>query len=254
MNSGAVVYTPSSFTERNYRDVLNVLERYSRMAYLPVTEPVHEQFSIHSKIGGLPYLRHEEDWPVCANCGKYMQLLLQLNMADFPEKKNSGLVQLFYCTSREPHCETEMRTCKPFSGGAVSRKIFIEGPPVKVTPRLDDIFDEYRIVSWKKKKDYPHFEEYKRLGIDLLIDDEVYELMEQREEGLPIAEDKLFGWPYWIESENYPYDRKTGSQMRLLFQLDAKDNFPGLFGESGIGYLTVSPDNLNEMAFGWTCS
>lgn len=71
---------------------------------------------------------------------------------------------------------------------------------------------------------------------------------------MPIAKDKLYGWPYWIQSVEYPFDRKTESQMQLLFQFDSEDNLPYMFGDAGIGHLTQSPDNDKELGFGWACS
>lgn len=241
-------------TERSYKNVLSVLEKYSRLAYIPETEVGPYCFSEVSKIGGYPYLRDKDDWPVCPNCGKNMQLFLQLNLSDLPEKKSFGLVQLFYCTTEEPLCESELGACTPFSRAVVCRKIEIDGLSATTAPAIDDLFEEQVITGWRKVKDYPHFEEYKRLGIDLDINDDVYELMELREEGLPVCKDKLFGWPYWIQAQSYPHDRTTGAQMNLLFQFDSKDNLPYIFGDTGLGHLTVSPDNDREMAFGWACT
>jgi uncharacterized protein YwqG len=81
----------------------------------------------------------------------------------------------------------------------------------------------------------------------------VQELLEEREKGITIAQDKLFGWPCWVQSEEYPYDRKTQARMELLFQLGWEDNLPYMFGDAGIGHLTKSPDDENELAFGWAC-
>lgn len=241
-------------TQRSYKNVLSVLEKYSRFAYIPEAEVRPYRFSGASKIGGFPYLRDKDDWPVCPNCGKNMQLFLQLNLSELPEKPSSGLVQLFYCTTEEPQCELELEACSPFSKAVVCRKIAFDGPSETIVPKIDDLFEEHVITGWKQVKDYPHFEEYERLGIDLDISDDVYELMELREEGLPVGKDKLFGWPYWIQSLGYPADSITGTQMELLFQFDSKDNLPYMFGDAGIGHLTVSPDNEGELAFGWACS
>jgi hypothetical protein len=41
--------------------------------------------------------------------------------------------------------------------------------------------------------------------------------------------------------------------MTLLFQLDSGDNLPHNFGDMGIGHLTQSRSNEEELGFGWAC-
>jgi len=79
-------------------------------------------------------------------------------------------------------------------------------------------------------------------------------VLETSETGIPIVGDKLYGWPHWIQSVEYPFDRKTGSRMELLFQIDSNVNLAHMFGDVGIGHLTQSKDNPDELAFGWACS
>jgi uncharacterized protein YwqG len=89
--------------------------------------------------------------------------------------------------------------------------------------------------------------------LGVFIDIDAYELLEEVEKGIPLSGDKLFGWPYWVQSIEYPFDRTTGSQMELLFQLDSEVNLPYMFGDMGVGHLTYSKDNPSELAFGWAC-
>ena len=240
--------------EKNYDEVISVLEKHKRIAYVPITKPNEKKFSTDSKYGGYPYLRNENDWPICENCKLNMQLFLQLNLNNIPLKKEKGLIQLFYCTNSEQNCESEMESFFPYSKAVECRKIKIENEPIEVEPNLPDVFDEKLIISWEERIDYPHFEEYELLKIEVDIDDEVYELMEERNMGQTISEDKLFGFPYWVQSEEYPYDRKTETRMELLFQIGESENIPHMFGDAGIGHLTQSPDNEQELAFGWACS
>ncbi len=237
-----------------FNKAIEVLSKFKRKAFLPKVEESPNCFSAKSKIGGFPYLRDENDWPKCSNCEKNLQLFLQLNLKDLPEKSGEGLVQLFYCTTSEPLCESDLEAFFPFSKAVNCRKIEAEKDSYKTEPVIDEIFGEKIIVGWTPIDDYPHFEEYEQLGIDLDLKDEVYELMEELQTGLPIEGDKLFGWPYWVQSVEYPYDRKTGNQMELLFQFDSEDNLPYMFGDGGVGHLTQSPDNKNELGFGWACS
>lgn len=240
--------------EKRFQKAMDILEKHKRKAYFPVIKEQSPTFSIKSKMGGYPYLRHEKDWPVCPNCKKNRQLFLQLNLEDLPKgKKEKGIVQLFYCTNNEPLCDDDLEAFLPFSKAVVCRKIQPKGQSIQIQPKIDEVYKEKLILDWVEKDDYPHTEEYKQQGIDLELDDDVYELMDERQTGMPLEKDKLFGWPYWIQSVEYPLDRKTGKQMELLFQIDSEDNLPFMFGDSGIGHLTQSPDDENELGFGWAC-
>ena len=240
--------------EKAFSESIEKLIEFKRTAFIPATKSNKATFSDKSKFGGLPYLRDEKDWPVCPNCKKNMQLFVQLNLKELPEKKENGLAQLFYCTTSEPFCESDMEAFFPFSKSVECRIIETESESVQIEPNLDELFEEKLITRWTSKDDYPHFEEYHQLGIELELEDDVYELMEEREIGLPIEQDKLYGWPYWVQSVEYPFDRKTETQMELLFQLGSEDNLPYMFGDAGIGHLTQSPDNKEELGFGWACS
>lgn len=241
--------------ETKYQKVITELEKYKRTAYLPVLKDTAKTFSTDSKYGGYPYLRNEKDWPVCENCKKHMPLFLQLNLNELPTKKENGLIQLFYCTNYEEDCEGELEAYLPFSKASACRKIEIQNPSAEIQPNAIEIFDEKRIVDWEAKDDYPHTEEYDLRNIDVDIDiDDIYELMEERGRGLTISTDKLFGWPYWIQSEEYPYDRKTESLMELVYQIGESEIVPYMFGDLGIGHITQSPDNDKELGFGWACS
>lgn len=90
------------------------------------------------------------------------------------------------------------------------------------------------------------------LGIDLGVSEELDEFLE-REKLTALPGDKLYGWPYWVQSVEYPSDRKTGALMQLLFQIDSDINVPYMWGDSGVGHLTQSPDDADELAFGWAC-
>lgn len=232
--------------EEAYERALNVLEEYRRVAYVPTTSVIKHEFSSHSKIGGYPFLRNEEDWPICPNCNKNMQLFLQLNLKELPERKEEGLAQLFYCTTEEPLCDVDLEAFFPFSKAVVCRVVEHREESASIDPVIDELFEEKRITGLVAKDDYPHYEEYSELGIDLEIEDSVYELMEEREKGMALPGDKLFGWPYWIQGVEYPLDKEMGRAMELFFQLDSEVNLPYMFGDSGVGHLTQSLDRKEK--------
>jgi hypothetical protein len=232
--------------------LLGVLAPFKRTAYIPTTESSANAFSTHSKFGGFPYLSHPGDWPTCPNCHHHLQLFLQLNLSALPVNKEEGLIQLFYCTNEEPHCASDCEAFFPFSRSVVCRKVPIGAPSCRIEPDLGTVFEEKRITGWSPVDDYPHYEELAALGLDIDADD--YEVLEIADVGTPRAGDKLYGWPYWVQDIEYPNDRKTGSRMELLFQLDSEVNLPYMFGDAGIGHLTQSKDNPGELAFGWACT
>ena len=233
-------------------EILAKLAPYKRKAYFPVVREIANTFSPYSKMGGFPYLRNESDWPVCPNCSQHMQLFVQLDMNTVPERKSSGLIQLFYCTNLDGECEGTNDGYEPFSTNSVRRLIEVSGPSARIEPTMDEIYPEKLITAWEPKDDYPNTEEFEDLGIDIDLSDEVNELLEN-ENLTPLPGDKLFGWPYWVQGVEYPADRKTGKQMELIFQIDSEVNLPYMFGDSGVGHLTQSPDDKNELAFGWAC-
>lgn len=237
--------------EQRLNKTMHELEMLKRTTYLPNTTEHENTFSDQSKIGGFPYLRDAEDWPKCPNCQKHMQLFLQLNLEHIPERKDHGLIQLFYCTSKAPDCETDLKAFFPFSSAVVCRKTTVNGASAIIQPVIDRVFQEKLISGWEAKNDYPHSEEYESLGLE--IDDEILEILEARGFGFTIDKDKLFGWPFWVQGVEYPLDRGTDQQMELLFQLDSEDHLPYMFGDSGVGHLTRSPDIDEELAFAWAC-
>lgn len=78
------------------------LTSVKRLAWRPIVQEGDGDLTA-SKFAGKPWLNAGEKWPVCPNCGKPMQLFLQLNLDELPENLNSrfgsGIFQFFYCTN-----------------------------------------------------------------------------------------------------------------------------------------------------------
>ncbi len=231
---------------------LDIIKPYKRLAYKPITETRKPTFDSLSKIGGYPYLHQVGDWPLCANCKKHMQLFLQLNLDSLPEKRQKGLLQFFYCTSRHPDCQNLLESHKAFSPGALIRTIpEPEQESKTLIPDMKNIFPEKIITSWSVFQDYPSLEELQELGIEIPYDD--YFLLEEKQVGIPFPGDKVFGWPLWLDQLNYPYCRKNHSRMESVFQFCSNDHLPWHFSDSGIGHVHESIDGSNEFAFEWSC-
>ncbi|PIE31879.1 hypothetical protein CSA56_17190 [candidate division KSB3 bacterium] len=208
-----------------------------------------------SKFAGTPWLLQDEQWPRCQHCDEPMPLFLQLNLEALPEALQktfgSGLLQFFYCTSTEPHCETECRAFFPFSKSQLVRVIHPDSQhsPIE-NPDIPLSFPPKQIVSWDELDDYPNGEEAEMLGVDLVGSS--WEILAER--GFPRAGDKLGGWPHWVQGIEYPSCPICGEQMRLIFQLDSNDHLPYMFGDLGCGHITQCLTHKTQVAFGWACS
>ena len=206
-----------------------------------------------STMAGTAWIPEGETWPTCPNCGKPLQLLVQLNTASLPEavrgEYGEGLIQLFYCTSQDPLCEVDCEAFFPFAESVVARLVVSEGVPEAVAPEIADAFPPRRIVDWEAFDDYPSGEEAtSRLGVEL-TDEEWDAAWEGTQYG-----DKLGGWPGWVQGVEYPACPRCGQEMRLVFQVDSDDHLPIVFGDMGTGHLTQCPEHKDVLAFGWACT
>jgi hypothetical protein len=176
-----------------------------------------------SKFSGTAALAAGESWPLCPNCTLPMQLFLQLNSAELPDGFKApwgeGIFQFFYCTTSDPHCESECAAWEPFARSTLLRIV----PSAAVTERARlprTAFPAKRIVGWEHQDDLPGWEE---LG-DLAFSEEDGE--EIGNSGYPREGDKLAGWPYWVQGVEYPQCPECESKMKLLFQIDSEKNVP----------------------------
>ena len=224
----------------------------------------------HSWFGGEPANRSDSDWPRCAQCKRPMQFFLQLDLSTLPEEFKypirKGLMQLFYCSSDDGTCETWAH----FTG---THAISIIEFNTEITQRNNDItpLTQNKIASWKRIDDLPHVEEHEMLGVHYEYDFKKNRVtIECKEHDLhfknidvdsnpadAIAEaasgDKLGGWPFWVQSAEYPNCPTCDQQMSLLFQIDSEDNLDYMFGDVGCAHLTYCTNHPETIAFGWAC-
>ncbi|WP_291870418.1 DUF6493 family protein [Maribacter sp.] len=230
---------------------ITTLNKHSKNAYIPLVKSAKNEYSIHSKLGGLPYLLEEDDYPKCTNCGKHLQLLVQLNLEDIPKSIERGLIQLFYCTNPNTNCESKAVSKEVTT--SLCKKVEIKGNSERKQLNHEDIFPEKRIIQFIEFVDYPHSEDYKQLGIELKVPDVIYDYMMAHNIGATNANDKLFGYPHWLQSSEYAHNQKLDANSQLVFQLASKDNLSMQFGDAGIGYLLKTPIAENEVLFTWQC-
>lgn len=205
-----------------------------------------------SKFSGIPWLSEREEWPACSNCDEPMQLFVQLNAEALPPEAGkpfgSGLLQMFYCTNQDPHCEAECDAWSAFGKSVLLRVIQPSGSPKQLgRSPVSDVIEPKSIVRWTAELDYPNGEECAKEGISL-DDFDSDEL-----DGFPRPGEKLLGWPAWVQGVEYPNCPDCGAQMTHLFQLDSNQNLDYMFGDVGCGHITQCRKHPQRLAFGWAC-
>lgn len=237
---------------RDIAEIKAELAGQRRTAYIPVTTAGDAPGAV-SKFSGSPYLLPGEEWPACGNCGQPMQLFVQLAGDDLPPEAHSRVapgevLQLFYCTSEDPHCEDDCDAWAPWSNSTVARIVPAAWDAPAGPPLPEGLFPPLRITGWTVMDDYPGFDDLEDMGVRLSDAD-----ADTLGDEFPRIGDKLLGWPAWVQGMEYPSCRVCGTRMELLFQLDSEDNLPYMFGDSGAGHVTQCPEHRTELAFGWAC-
>lgn len=256
-------------------EIQRIWESLKRTAYQPLFDNgnCYPSFSVHSKYNGYPYLRSKGDWPCCSICGKVMPLAFQLNLLEIPVvQKENNVVQYFECISRNlvgSTCESGY----PKNNSSLVRKVEITSPPVQVPVDFDQWFSaqdsfskimlnkisqEHTIMGWEPFDDYPSLVDFneKQEYLSAAIGEEALDflweyldLLEEMDHKQCSAEDKLFGYPCWNQTEGYP--RKLDGEMNLFFQINGlvtsgKSAIAFRDGERGMFF---QDDDLKDVVF-----
>jgi uncharacterized protein YwqG len=241
-------------------------KKHARPAWKPTVR--EDDATGISRFGGSPILAVGEEWPRCSSCGQPMQFFLQLELARFPAAfaHGDGLLQLFYCSTDAGDCET----WAPFSGTHLARITDGKGA---VAPHPEGIepFPPRALIGWEEFRDEPHPEEHEALGVHYEYDfkakrvsvrcDEFGIALDDLDIDLDVAEataqatagDKLGGWPFWVQSAEYPSCPTCKTRMELVLQVDSENNVPHMFGDAGCGHITQCPVHRDVLTFGWAC-
>lgn len=226
---------------------------YRRNTWMPVIDEDKQEL-LGSKIGGNAYVPATEPYPLCPNCSQELSLFLQLNPKDLPENcdldlEARQLIQLFYCTNQDPHCELECEAYFPFSRSVLARAIPVPAQSPSSPSRKNHQFPEKGIMDWICQEDFPDWHEMQAGGAKL--SEQEVELLEASQTGVPKAADKLGGWPYWVQGVEYPSCPECGLQMQMIFQLDSNHHLPYMFGDAGIAHLYQCRLHKKALAFSW---
>jgi uncharacterized protein YwqG len=228
--------------------------KFARQSWSPETAP-GDPAALQSRFSGLPFLLEGESWPVCGNCGKELQLYLQLDLKTIPPAAQeriglrAGILQLFYCTG-----DCGVDGWEPFSKEHLQRVIPPDATAAlapAVPASLQTYFPTKIITGWSEFEDFPSPEE--EAALPEMSDDD-YDTYYVSEPYLNADGDKLCGWPNWIQGEEYPDCPECGRKMQMVFQLDSWPEAHWMWGDAGVGHITQCPEHRSLLAFGWACA
>lgn len=250
-------------------------QQNERPAWQPVVAGREPSTLGQSKFGGAVELVAGEAAPTCKECGRELQLFVQLDLARLPGHEGSGVLQLLYCAGSffgpsEQHDECWAEGGYEAFNTDVALCRVVAADQLEATEHTGPIPPK-TITSWVQFKDRPHPNDHERCGLTADYDRETKQItyrgpnftiehidgLEDRlnEEICRVtAGDKLGGWPFWIQGAEYPNCSRCGQQMTLLFQLDSEDNIPYMFGDSGCGHITQCAEHPDVVSFSWACS
>ena len=153
------------------KNIPSAILPFKRSAWKPIVKKTNGSIT-DSKFSGTPYIKEEEGHPRCLNCGKPLQLFVQLNLDQLPEavrrEDGSGMLQLFYCISEEPICEIECEAFFPFSKSVLVRMGESERNVSNVGGIAENSFPAKLIVEWEEVEDHHSWEEAESLGIEVI--------------------------------------------------------------------------------------
>jgi hypothetical protein len=206
-----------------------------------------------SKLGGVPWLAAEEAWPTCPGCALPLSLFAQIALDDVPgearDALGDGTVQLFYCTNAATLCWDEYDAWNPFAASVIARRVRKAGAsasPVEPPPSARAV-PPMRIVGWKPTWDYPTCEDLESAGV-ALTDEETRISFELE---VPHVDDKLGGWPRWIQAPSRPKCPQCAAPMELLLQVSHGGNFQFDWGGAARGDLSFCRAHPELIAFSW---
>lgn len=144
--------------------------------------------------------------------------VLQLNRSEFPElpfPSDSDLFQLLWCPVVH------------FEGGGGYLLLWLRADTIleiRVDPPSPTV-DGYRIIPCaldpERIDDYPERFEVTPPPIESLESEEDW--WRTMEDSGPALGTKLFGFPNWVQSPEYPYCERCGTQMNLLITVSSRE-------------------------------
>jgi uncharacterized protein YwqG len=232
-----------------------------------------------SKIGGLPYLPLNENYPVDAN-GNPLSLLAQFNFAEIPALAHfpdQGILQ-FYIAADDLY-GMNFDDQQQQSGFKV---LYFD----QVIEDASKLRQDFSALQFTEDDYLPFSGQYaiefqatiqaitlgdftfapKILGVDELYDYEAQftggdfesDFIEPYEELISASGHRLGGYPYFTQTDPRHYNEKIQDYI-LLFQLDTDDaENEIMWGDSGVGNFFIHPEDLkkrdfSKVLYNWDC-
>lgn len=239
-----------------------------------------------SKVGGVPYVPKDGDFPVNPNTGEKLFFLCQVNFAEMPRLEQypvKGILQIFIEGSEQYGINWADQTCQdswrilyyPDCGEAKTReqirKLMPEITDATILP-FDVPGEEFRMVFTETVMSLPsrdfHFDQLAFEIWDDLLPEEWKSYSSWLE--LPICEElidhisgsgsRLGGYPGFIQSD-IRSSKKEWEAYELLLQLDSEGDDVDWFlmwGDSGIANFFINPEDLkncdfSRVIYNWDC-
>ncbi len=190
-----------------------------------------------SKFAGRALLGEGGAWPGCGHCRAPLRFMLQLAIAELPERERKrlggkGLIQLFACLANS---DCDFSLSEPFSKAAFVRLLKKPPKPAKAPPSLPEgSYPAKQIVGWKELAELPDlFELKEHLKGELSDESEEYLL----DHG-PSLDDKLGGWAGWMGGNVKSHDCDVCKQpMEYVLQIASDENLPVQWGDLGTAWV-----------------
>ncbi len=237
------------------KDLLNNQREYISIEAIPLKEKLNEDplKITDSKLLGLPFIPEDMAYPLDKN-GKPLNLIAQINFAQVPVLDgfpSEGILQLYFNTSE-------------WWGAEGSEKIiYLNSSDLKKVPRTDfsfiakESYEELPVwkihqLQFKKSIDTGNSEDCQ---FSVSFGDKTYWEFEEElsikdknsfNEYFSCDGHKIGGYGYFMQGDPRDYDENQANDIQLL-QLDTDDEI--MFGDSGIGHIFISPENLAKKEF-----
>lgn len=245
-------FTLSSPLE-NYREALEGSAR----TYIKLQLSYAETNTTQSKIGGTPYLPQEASYPIDVH-GEYMLLLAQINFSEgvFPKPfPQEGLLQFFISPSVYSLAADVTGVIDPqwYSIRFITQLIDDE-PFIANDIILDALLPTLKLHFSKEVEpvsatDYRFFQFVSTQMMQNFAQDVYQPFEEIYAQSFLAADQKIGGYPYFIEEDF----RSTASQYKqldtLLFQLVSDDALNFMWGDSGVLKFFITSQDLAQCNF-----
>jgi len=219
-----------------------------RWCWLPNVDKIKQpsKSSTGSKIGGVPFITSNHEWPKCDICNKHMRFLFQLSGRDLPEEltgehlSDTQIVQLFLCRN-DPFEDADTD-----KGSGCVRVIDVAeaGDAVPIQPKLIANAQERKLSGWTRKGDVPDGNEHARYGVPAFGKGDAI----QDASFGPVDKDKLSGFPIWpLPVDQYLPCVHCGQEMEFFFQFAPHGLFRSLLIDNGHLHLLQCPNHREHV-------